>query len=266
MASESFVAYIDESGDEGFVFPESAKGSSHWFVISAVVTRKHHDLETVKLVDKVRALLGRRPREPLHFSRMKHEQRLPYLQYIARARLKAVTVLVHKPSLREKESFREKNRLYFYATRFLLERVSWLCRDHVDESYPGDGSALVIFSNRSATSYSQLNDYVQRLKANPMGLDIEIDWRVIRPEQIESMTHGQCMGLQIADAVASAFFVGVEQNTFGFTEPRYGQMLKPIMYERLGRHMGYGLKLWPRETDGMVREREHLRWVAATYE
>ena len=55
----SFVVSIDESGDEGF-----ATGSSEWFVLSAVVTRKCNDLEAVKLVDRVRTLLGRPPRSP----------------------------------------------------------------------------------------------------------------------------------------------------------------------------------------------------------
>jgi hypothetical protein len=41
----SFVAYIDESGDEGFKF---AKGSSEWFVLSAAITRKRFDVATVK--------------------------------------------------------------------------------------------------------------------------------------------------------------------------------------------------------------------------
>ena len=52
----TFVVYIDESGDEGFSF---GRGSSEWFVLSGVITRKAHDLETVKLVDKVRARLGK---------------------------------------------------------------------------------------------------------------------------------------------------------------------------------------------------------------
>ena len=33
----SFVGYVDESGDEGFKF---TAGSSAWFVLSAVITRK----------------------------------------------------------------------------------------------------------------------------------------------------------------------------------------------------------------------------------
>jgi hypothetical protein len=34
----SFVVYIDESGDEGFVFKPDGSGSSRWFVLGAAVT------------------------------------------------------------------------------------------------------------------------------------------------------------------------------------------------------------------------------------
>ena len=85
----SFVVYIDESGDEGFKFNE---GSSHWFILSAVVTRKETDLDTVKVVDHVRAdVLNRRDDHPLHFKKLKHEHRIPFLHEIARADLKAFT-------------------------------------------------------------------------------------------------------------------------------------------------------------------------------
>src|SRR5690349_7557440 len=106
----SFVAYIDESGDEGFKF---ASGSSEWFVLSAVITRKMLDTATVKLVDDVRTILKCQSRKPLHFSCMKHEQRLPYVDRVAKGGLRALSVLVHKPSILEPEVFQEeRHRLY----------------------------------------------------------------------------------------------------------------------------------------------------------
>ena len=46
----SFTVYIDESGDEGFVFHPNEKGSSRWLVLSAVVFRKGNDLDAVHLI------------------------------------------------------------------------------------------------------------------------------------------------------------------------------------------------------------------------
>ncbi|MEP7292802.1 MAG: DUF3800 domain-containing protein, partial [Chloroflexota bacterium] len=175
MAS-SFVVYIDESGDEGFVFNEG-QGSSHWFVLSAVITRKTTDLETVKLVDSVRQKLKRPDKEPLHFRKLKHEQRLPFVDEIAHAPLRVVSVLIHKPSIREQDNFRERFRLYFYGTRYLLERISWCCRDHRLTDDTGDGSAEIIFSNRGGMSYDELRDYIDKLKDQD---NVTIDWSVVR--------------------------------------------------------------------------------------
>lgn len=262
----SFVVYVDESGDEGFAFKGPCTGSSHWFVLSAVVTRKPWDLETVKLVDDVRQHLSYKPRNPLHFRNMKHEHRLPYVQHIAAGRLRTVTVLVHKPSISEPEKFTERNRLYYYTTRLLLERVSWFCRDSRIADNPGDGSAEIIFSNRSGTSYTEMKAYFDLLKRQSDWNDGRIDWSVIKTEQVRAINHEKMMGLQIADAVASSFYYGVQVNPYGFNESRYAQMLKPVVYRHRKQALGYGLKFWPGETALLLAEDVSLKWVGEHYQ
>lgn len=156
----SFVVYIDESGDEGFNF---GGGSTEWFVLSAVITRKAEDVQIVKLVDDVRVRLGREPKKPLHFRDIRHEHRLPYLDAIARADLRVIVLLIHKPSTREPQTFQARYRLYFSAVRSLLERVCWYCRDQWMSGDDGDGSADIVFSNRSDLSYEELKGYVRWL-------------------------------------------------------------------------------------------------------
>ena len=201
----SFVVYVDESGDEGFSFD---KGSSPWFVLSAVIIRKLNDLTTVKLVDKVRCLLDKPPKKPLHFRDLKHHQRLPFVDAISSARLRAISILIHKPSLKEPENFQDRYRLYFYAVRYLLERVSWCCRDHKHPGDGGDGSANIIFSNRSGMSYQEMKNYLDLLKRQSQAtvFDVRVEWSVIKTDQITSSSAGRRMGLQIADAVASSIF------------------------------------------------------------
>ena len=214
----SWVVYIDESGDEGFRFN---KGSPDWFVLSAVVTKKSFDLETVKLVDHVRAnILNRTDTNPLHFRKLKHEHRIPFLYQIQQANLKAVIVLVHKPSILNVEIFQQKNRMYFYAARLLLERVSWYCRDHFNNQVDGDGSAEIIFSNRGGMKYEDFRQYMDKLQHQTQFGDIQIDWDVIKRDQITAYS-AKRMGLQIADAVASSFFFGIQLNQYGFSESRY---------------------------------------------
>jgi hypothetical protein len=256
MAS-GFRVYIDESGDEGFKFDQPGKGSSRWFVLAAAVTRAASDLETVKLIDRVRAALGKPPREPLHFRKLKHEHRLPYVAEIAKAKVRLVSLMIHKPSIREPEKFTsEAHLLYRYATRYLLERVSWLCRDRRHD--PTD-TAEVIFSNRSCMSYDTLRNYLKSLKERSHEFGVRIDWSVLAPDRITARTHDSLMGLQIADAAASSFYMACELSPQGFNEPRYAQMLKPVLYHHEKKCVGYGLKFWPRDASACTED--HFAWL-----
>lgn len=254
----TFVVHIDESGCEGFRFES---GSSEWFVISAVVVRRATELATLKLVDRVREKLGRPYPLPLHFRDLKHEQKLPYIDEIARADLVVMTVFVHKPTLKEPETFGERYRLYFYATRYLLERVSWYCRDHRTAHDAGDGSALIVFSNRAGMSYEELRRYLDRLRQQTDAGDVRIDWNVVRSDQVVACSPRSRMGLLVADAVASGYARAVERDRHGFTEPRYARMLRPVAYCRKGSCLGYGLKFWPRDIDATVLVDERMKWM-----
>jgi len=260
--NNTFCTYIDESGDEGFSF---GKGSSDWFILSAVITKKATDLQTVKLVDGVRLKLGKPPKKPLHFRDLRHEHRLPYIDAIANAKLSTVSILIHKPSLKEPEKFRQRYRLYFYAVRLLLERISWYCRDHKTGHDGGDGSTEIIFSNRSGMSYQEMRDYISYLKDHTGVFDVRIEWGSINADLITAFSPGKRMGLQIADAVAGSFFYAVEPTAYGYTEDRYARMLKPVVYHHKGRYSGYGIKLWPREVDSLFLQNKNSVWFRKEY-
>ncbi len=251
MTTPSFRVYIDESGEEGFVFKDDGGGSSRWLILSAVVTRRENDLVVVELMKQVRQLLGRQPKQALHFCKLDHPQRVPYAREIGKTRLRAVSVLIHKPSIQDKEKFQsQKHLLYRYATRLLLERVSWLCRDHRVKEV-GDGRAEIIFSNRSQMSYEEIRGYMRRLRDSSNEMSVNIDWSVIDPEFIRAVEHSQLAGLQVADAVASSLFAAVNPNRYGDTEDKYTRHLWPIFYRHKGSVQGYGLKFWPDDLDKM---------------
>jgi hypothetical protein len=259
----SYIVYVDESGDEGFQFNQ---GSSTWFVLSAVIVAKQHDLPVVKLVDEVRATLGRKPEDhaPLHFRRLKHEHRRPLLARIATAPVTALTVLVHKPSLTETGTFQRRDALYFYTGRYLLERVSWYCRDRGPEAEEGDGTAELVISNRSVMKSLEFTHYLRGLQAETSLSDMQIDWNIIRPEQttVESTKR---MGLQLADAVASSFFYAVQLDQYGFAEDRYVRMLRPVIYQNGGHYRDFGVKFCPRDDDPELRKAAHLVWLQELY-
>lgn len=258
----TYCIYIDESGDEGFSF---GKGSPEWFVISAVVVKKAEDVATVKLVDDVRHRLNKPSRIPLHFRDLKHEQRLLFIDGIAKASLKVVSILVHKPSLLEPEKYQERYRLYFNAIRYLFERASWYCREYRSAHDGGDGNAEIVFSNRSGMAYDELCEYLHQLQAQTSMFDVRIDWTVIKPGQIMAYSAGRRMGLQIADAVASSFFYAVQPSQYGFVEDRYARMLKPVIFHERGRYNGYGVKFWPREVEERVKVDQSFGWFREYY-
>src|SRR5688572_4539788 len=101
--SASFVVYIDESGDEGFKFNGNGNGggSSEWFVLSAVAVRAHNDITIMRTVAKVREQLGKRLNFALHFRNLTHEQRIPYVLALSKLSIRTITVLIHKPCLKE---------------------------------------------------------------------------------------------------------------------------------------------------------------------
>ncbi len=254
----SFIAYIDEAGDEGFAFN---KGSSQWFVLAALILRAGNEPDSVKLVDRAREVFAR-PREyVLHFKKLKHQQRVYLVGEIAKLPARLVCVCIHKPSLTAQETFGERYRLYYYGTRYLLERISWLGRDHKKPSDGTNGLVELIFSNRSGMSYEELRAYLSHLREKTGPLSVTIDWDVISENSVSAFNPSKRMGLQLADAVASSVFKALEVDAFGYTEPRYAQMLTAKYYRHRGNIKGYGIKLWPRQTEVHTDLGQSLDWL-----
>lgn len=240
----SFVAYIDESGDEGFRFREDGSGSSRWFVLSALVVRKEYDRdEIIPAARDLREILRKEPKKALHFRELRHEQRIPIARRIGSMRVRTVSVVVHKPCIESPENFqREPYSLYRYCSRLLMERISWLCRDSHDPN-AGDGRVELIYSNRSRMSYDDLTAYLDKLKFE-IPHQVRIEWSAIDSSMVRAVNHDQLAGLQLADAVASGVYFGVNTNLYGETEPRYAQLMSPTLYRHRSRTAGYGLKFW----------------------
>jgi hypothetical protein len=147
--AHQFNVYIDESGDEGFVFEEFPKGSSKWFVISALIVHKDSDSVLRDTAAEIRRKCGFAPKHVLHFSDLNHERRVYLINRIASLPVRVASVIVHKEEIEKPETFTEAAfRLYFYATRLLLERVSWFCRDHARQQRLDGCEAHLTFEHR----------------------------------------------------------------------------------------------------------------------
>ena len=262
--NETFIAYIDESGDEGFNF---LPGCSEWFVLSAVLVRRTEDLKMVDLTKMVKSELGKPIKKALHFRDLGHKERLSLLRQIAAANLRTISVVVHKPSLISPEAFNENYRLYFYVLRLLCERISWYCRDNKITRDQGNGEVKLIFSNRSSMSYFDLRKYLSKLeRMSDEGLtDQQIHWPVIDTRRMETLTAGKRAGLQVADAVAGSFYYATEHSPLGLTQDYYARTLKPVVYRRGKNYLGYGLKFFPSLNEVLARTEGRLGWVEQVY-
>jgi len=256
--SGTFRCYIDESGCEGFAFD---RGSSEWFILTGLFVRKEDDLSVTSIVDKVRAFLQKAPKKHIHWKDLKHEQKVYYIGEIAKTSIKVVSVCINKREITNVENFQQKNRLYFYATRYLLERLSWIARDdYQPNSDTGNGSIDFTFSNRSNISYKELNNYMNLLeRMSEVEFDIRIEWTHIG--LMQALPPGKIRGLQLADACAGAFFNALEKNRFGYVEPRYIETLRSVVYCHGGRYMGYGFKIVPKKAAKALMEDRSKEWV-----
>lgn len=239
----SFIAYIDESGDEGFTFREDGTGSSRWFVLSAVVFRRPKDPETVAALRSARERLKWEAKKPFHFSEMRHEHRLVLLDEISKLSFRTVSIISYKPDIPNPEHYQaNKCLLYRYLTRLLLERVSWLCRDRRVEGQ-GDGSVELIFSDRASMSYADLREYIELLRAqSKMSASIQIHWPAIITEKIRAVAHTQLAGLQVADAVATSVYYAIKLSRFGISDPSYMTLVRTQVYRHKKNCFGYGVK------------------------
>ena len=249
-----FVAYIDESGDEGFVFNPDGSGSSRWFVLSAVVTRRISDLQMVECLRDARDVLGKAPKTPLHFADLKHEQRVPYIRRVGNLDVRTINVAVYKPSIWEVGKFKgERHLLYRYLTRFLVERLCLLINRSFRTPLGQDRSAEIIFSDRSNMSYEEVRSYLRRLidiTANNSD-DVRVDGSVIDPTKVRSVQHSQLAGLQVADAVATGVHFALRLNRYGETENAYFSHIAKTLYRHNGKVLGYGMKFWPDDYEAL---------------
>ena len=261
----SFVAYIDESGDEGFKFRRrvNEQASSDWFVLAAFVTRRGTGHQVVRSIETVRRELKLHPGTHVHWKKLKHVEKVRYSQIMAALDTTLLAVCVHKPSLLEPETFQERYRLYFYAVRYLLERVSWLARDEQGLARASRTGAIeLVFSNRQGMPYEEMRRYLCLLRRQQQaGRDIRIEFDRLPVEKLRTRTPDKCMGLQLADATAGAFFNALERDRFGNTEPRYLQTLFGLLYRHSESVRGYGLKIVPTEAVPRSHTSKGLHWL-----
>lgn len=242
----TFLAFIDESGDDGLdKFREPGRaggGASTWLILSACIVRRINGLEMVAWRDELLDAVyppGTR-RKPLHFKDLNHSQKVSAATSFASKPIRITSILAAKRPI-PSGIYTTKNQLYFYMARYLIERVSWFCRDLRHRAPEGDGRVSITFSRRGGMSADDFKEYMLRLRQQ----ETEIHWPVIDVEGIDARDHSTSASLQFADIAASAIAAAVEPDLYGNCETRYVSTLKPLIYHRRGNYLSYGMKTVP---------------------
>lgn len=246
--AHSFIAYVDESGDEGltgkFRVPGRGGGSSHWLTLGATLWRNSRDLDAVRWAKSIiEQLPEARRRRPLHFMDLDHAQRVMAISTLAGEPFRSISIIANKPVIPQ-GIYTERSQLYHYLCRYLIERISWLCRDLRPSVPEGDGRVKIVFSRRRSMNYDDFQSYMLKLK-DMDDPEIRIHWPVIDIDGIEAQDHGARFGLQLADLVTSGITAALEPDFYGNVEPRFARMLKPHVYHRGKNYLSYGAKLVP---------------------
>jgi hypothetical protein len=254
----NFVAYIDESGDEGYnIVPPPERRSSEWFVLGAVIV----PVVSVPEIDATCA-------EPFHFRKVQHHAKIAYVEKVASLPICATLVAFHKPSVPDNAAIRTRSHYLFdYSAKLLIERISWYCDEH-----PNRGSAKIIFANRHQLKIDRIKNYLRHLSGLTGvfgGMDIPelarntIRWNRINIDDVEVSTPDELPGLRCADTLVSSFTNAIEWSRSHNTEHRYVKMLKDKFYRRNNQCVSYGIKFMPAnapDNDGpQVRPRFH--WI-----
>lgn len=274
--SYGFVAYIDESGDDGLkrVKPLDPDGSSEWFVLSAVVVRSSNEKGVGRWQREILGRFNHTQRHDIHYRKLIPAKRRIAVETIADKPLRLFTVMSNKKNLKGYKNpnpMPEKNYLYWWITRLLLERVTQFCMKASPVLYGELRPIKFIFSLRGGMSYDRLITYLDLLKleteTDNLKLPGIVHWVVVDLKQIFPIAHKNEAGLQLADIVAGAFYEAVCMDGVRPCNPAFAELLIPRLYRsKRGVILGYGLKPMPHLAKMALRLPQRRIFEAAGYE
>jgi hypothetical protein len=258
MRKVSYVAYIDESGDDGVanVRPIDPNGASEWFVLSALVVRREAQRETIWVRDILKQIRLEQ-RRTLHFQPLDGWRRNLVCAGISELPVRCFAVISNKANMHGYRNTRAEassglvGRTWFYwwMTRLLLERVTDYCERRSLRDYGEPRVVRLEFSRRKGLRYGHLQAYLVWLrmqsKAGALFLQRgDLKWSVVDPiNEIGAYDSSERAGLQLTDAVASSFYQSVSGDA---PDASHAMALAPRMAGKPdGQVFDYGLKLMP---------------------
>jgi hypothetical protein len=221
--------YVDETGDRGF-----SAGSSPYFILAALIVRDGDEAAVRASRNQLVADLIKPPGTVLHWAQniKSHSDRKFTATCLGSYPVELSYVIVDKASASSNSGIRHHERLYNYAVRRLIERVSWNIRDK-------GGEAILTFAHVKNFKYASLHTYLAYLQMSPT----TIHWKAIRgavridsPNRIEM--------LQLADLAAGCLGAAIVPDFHGAFEYAYLNEIQHLVYRRpSGPIWTYGLHM-----------------------
>lgn len=256
----SFVAYIDEAGDDGLwkIQPVDGVGASEWFVLSAVVVPISLGREAI-WVQKILADLGLHQRRALHFQSLDDRRRLAVCHTLASLPVRCFAVASNKINMRRHINEKAarvsypvgRTWFYWWMTRLLLERVTDYCERRSIYEYGKPRLVRFEFARRGGLKYEHCQKYFDHLRVTSREGRLhlkrgDLKWSVVDTmEEIRVFDATERAGLQLADVVAGAFFqAGEGKHDFAIA------LEQRMAANANGRVFDYGVKLMP---DGYLK-------------
>lgn len=251
-----YILYIDEAGDDGLtrVRPIDEVGASEWLVISGVLVRQTNEPSVVSWVRDIRNDINARQGPALHFRNLSPAKKKRACEMLTEKPVVCFAVCSNKKNMRGYNNERAakmggKQWFYNFCVRFLMERVTDLCLRDSLKKYGKAKYIKVVFSQRGGHSYGQTKAYWEHLKAQSAAGSTylnrwEIKHEVLRFSLVDYVPHTSNAGLQLADAVASAFYQSCDTLDVR-NDPQFAKLLLPKMARSGGSAADYGVVLQP---------------------
>jgi len=252
-----YIAYIDEAGDPGLnkVRPVDENGASEWLVLSAVVIQAKREQNVVPWVDAIRDGIGVKQRRFLHYRDLSETRKRTVARCMTELPIRAFAVCSNKKNMRsyrnpKPERVPSQQWFYNWCVRLLLERVTGFCSEHSLKEYKELRRIKIEFSRRGGHRYSQTRAYHYYLGFQQSGGKIYLKKRepvtkMLHTDLMEDHPHQTRAGLQLADAVASAFYQAIDCLGPSQWIPEPAKLLEPIMAKEGGRALNFGVALFP---------------------
>ena len=229
-------------------------GSSEWFMISAVVVRASNENAVGRWQREILTAFNHTQRSDIHYRKLSPVKRRLACQILSEKPVRLFVVMSNKKNMkgyRNPKCAQEKNYLYWWLTRLLLERVTRFCAKWSHTIYGGPRPIKMVFSQRGGMSYDRLISYLRliRFQSEAGSLYLregDLKWSVVDLQLIRAVAHLNEAGLQLADIVAGAFYEAVCMDGKRPCNPDGARLLIPRLYRgERGHALGYGVKPMP---------------------